>query len=298
MSNKSQAHSIANVPDADELSSSLGEVRRHLVNEVKVRQSVIKPIEQSLRALKDPHGNAVALYEAGEALSKKPIELELPKGAEKLFTGLQTLADVHLSELEFTFARDLREAFKEQNIKLTGEPTALIADLFVIKPDLRRKLVEITFSRQSVTDKKIKLDVTQVVSAYQRAQKEICERKVDYDALVQEIYEAYERTLKLAGKQVGTRMGIVDCYRELVLVRQPLSFRKAPSKNSFKDYPKTHFAYDMLELRRQNRLSYNGLRLNLGVSTIEVGGDTAKAMFMATSATEGQFIKDLYFSEK
>jgi len=298
MSNKSQAHSLANVPDADELSSGLSEVRRHLANEVKVRQSVIKPIEQSLRALKDPHSNAVSLYEAGEALSKRPAELELPKGTEKLFTGLQTLADVHLSELEFTFTRDLREAFKEQNIKLTGEPTALIADLFVIKPDLRRKLVEITFSRQSVTDKKIKLDVTQVVSAYQRAQKEICERKVDYDALVQEIYEAYERTLKLAGKQVGTRMGIVDCYRELVLVRQPLSFRKAPSKNSFKDYPKTHFAYDMLELRRQNRLGYNDLRLNLGVSTIEVGGDTAKAMFLATSATEGQFIKDLYFSEK
>lgn len=298
MSNKSQAHSVANVPDAEELSSGLGEARRQLVNEVKIRQSVIKPIEQSLRALKDPHSNAVALYEAGEALEKRPADLELPKGAEKLFTELQTLADAHLSELEFTFARDLREAFKEQNIKLTGEPTALIADLFIIRPDLRRKLVEITFSRQSVTDKKIKLDVAQVVSAYQRAQKDICERKVDYDELIKEIYEAYERTLKLAGKQVGARMSIVDCYRELVLVRQPLSFRKAPSKNSFKDYPKTHFAYDMLELRRQNKLGYNGLRLNLGVSTIETGGDTAKAMFLATSATEGQFIRDLYFSEK
>jgi hypothetical protein len=298
MSNKSQAHSIASVPDANELSSNLSEVRRQLANEVKMRRDVIKPIEQSLRALKDPHSNAVALHEASVALEKRNAELELPKGAEKLFTQLQTLADTHLKELEFTFARDLREAFKEQNIKLTGEPTALIADLFVIKPDLRRKQVEITFSRQSVTDKKIKLDVAQVVSAFERARRDICERKIDCSELVQEIYEAYERTLKLAGKTVGSRMGIVDCYRELVLVRQPLSFRKTPSKNSFKDYPKTHFAFDMLELRRQNKLSYNGLRLNLGVATIDVGSDTTKAMFLATSAMEGQFIKDLYFSEK
>jgi hypothetical protein len=284
---------------SEELSANLSEVRRVLSGEVKARQNVIKPIEQALRALKDPHSNAVALYEAGVALDKAAPEIELPRGAQKLFAELKTLADEHLSELEFTFAKDLREAFKsELDMKLTGEVTALVADLFVIKPDLRRKQVEMTFSRQPVTAKKIKLDVMQVVGTYERARKEICERKVDYGELIQEIFEAYERTLKLAGKQLGARMSIVDCYRELVLVRQPLGFRKAPSKNSFKDYPKTHFAYDILELRQQGKLTYNGLRLNLGVSTIETGGDTAKAMFLATGANEGQFIRDLYFSEK
>lgn len=284
---------------SEELSANLSEVRRVLSTEVKSRQNVIKPIEQALRALKDPHSNAVALYEAGVALDKSATEIELPRGAQKLFTELKNLADTHLSELEFTFAKDLREAFKsELDMKLSGESTMLVADLFLIKPDIRRKQVEITFSRQPVTAKKIKLDVMQVVSAYERARKEICERKVDYDALIQEIFEAYERTLKLDGKQIGFRQNIVACYRELVLVRQPLGFRKAPSKNSFKDYPKTHFAYDMLELRRNKKLTYKGLRLNLGVSTIETGGDTAKAMFLATGANEGQFIRDLYFSEK
>jgi len=284
--------------DAEEMTAELNEVRRQLTNEVNQRRTVLKPIEQALRALKDPHNNAVALYEAGAALENSPTELELPEGANQLFKELQTLADTHLSELEFTFVRDLREAFTANGITLSGEPNALVAELFVIKPDIRRKQVEMTFSRQPVSGKKIKLDVALVVSSYERARREICQRKVDYEELIKEIFEAYERTLKLAGKPMETRMSIVDCYRELVLVRQPLSFRKTPSKNSFKDYPKTHFAYDMLELRRQNKLNYNGLRLNLGTSTIDVGGDTARVMFLATEATQGQFIKDLYFAKK
>lgn len=284
--------------EVEEITAELSEVLRELTDEVNQRRKVLKPIEQAIRGLKDPHNNAVALFEAGAALENAPEDLELPAGANRIFNELRTLADTHLSELEFTFVRDLREAFQEIEITLAGEPNALVAELFVIKPDIRRKQVEMTFSRQPVSARKIKLDVAQVVTAFERGRREICERKTDYDELIKEIFDAYERTLKLAGKPVGTRMGIVDCYRELVLVRQPLSFRKTPSKNSFKDYPKTHFAYDMLELRRQNKLDYDGLRLNLGTSTIDTGGDTARVMFLATGATEGQFIKDLYFTEK
>ena len=282
--------------DVSGLALSLGEARRQLLNEVKLRRDIIKPIEQALRALKDPHSNAVALYEATMLLEKPPEELILPDGYDSLVAELRTLADGKLSELEFTFARDLRASFKGKGVKLEGSPSELIADLFVIKPDLRKKQVQMNFSRQPVTGKKIKLDVDQVVSAYERARREICGRKVDPDELLAELFEAYGRTLKLAGKQMGARVGLVDCYRELVLVRQPLGFRKTPSKLSFVDYPKTHFAYDMLELRRRHKLSHQGHRLNLGTATIDVGSDTTRAMFLATGATEGQFIKDIYFT--
>jgi hypothetical protein len=281
--------------DASALTTGLSEVRRQLANELKLRQSIIKPMDGALRALKDPHKNAVALHEATALLEQPPEEVALPNNYGKLVKQLRAIAETNLSELEFTFARDLREAFAEQGIKIGGPPTELIADLFVIRPDLRKKQVQITFSRQSVTKGAIKLDVERVVTAYQRAQKEICERKVDYKELLGELFEAYARTLKLGGKQIGARAGIVDCYRELVLVRQPLGFRKTPSKSSFVDYPKTHFAYDMLQLRRSHNLVHDGHRLNLGTATIDVGSDTTKAMFLATGATEGQFIKDLYF---
>ena len=269
--------------DYSALTSGMTEVRRQLIVEVKLRQAVIKPLDGALRALKDPHKNAVALHEATTSLETPPDEVTLPNSYNKLVKRARALADENLSELEFTFARDLREAFAEQKIKLDGPPTELIADLFVIKPDLRKKQVAITFSRQPVTKGAVKLEVERVVTAYQRARKEICERKVNYDELLGELFEAYQRTLKLDGKPVGTRMGIVDCYRELVLVRQPLGFRKTPSKSSFVDYPKTHFAYDMLQLRRKHSLLHKGHRLNLGTATIDVGADTTKAMFLVVA---------------
>ena len=143
-------------------------------------------------------------------LQQTPPELPLPKDFGRLVGQLRELADAKLSELEFTFARDLRAAFTEQGLKLEGPPAELIADLFVIKPDLRKKQVTITFSRQPVTSKKIKLDVDQVVTAYQRSYKEICERKVDLNGLLAELFEAYQRNLKLIGKSTGTRASIVD----------------------------------------------------------------------------------------
>jgi hypothetical protein len=300
MNNKTGSASLQiSQADASELSNALADARRQLAAEVKIRRDVIKPIEQALRALKNPHDNAVALYEASIALDRPAEGLAWPKEYNTTIKSLRALADAQLSELEFTFARDLRAAFKEKGITLAGSPTKLIADLFVIEPDLRKKQVHITFSRQPVTAKKIKLDVEQVLAAYERARREICERKVDLNGLIAELFEAYQRLLKLSGKNIGARVGIVECYRELVLVRQPLSFRRAPSRQSFVDYPKTHFVYDMLELRRKNRLTHEGHRLNLGTATIEVTGDSTRAIFLATGATEGQFIKDIYFiSEK
>ena len=282
--------------DTVTLSAGLDEVRRVLAGEVKLRVTVIKPLEIALRALKDPHRNAVALAEASAVLEQPPPDLTLPTGYQKFVRQLRAVADEKLSELEFAFARDLREAFKEKGLKLAGSPGELVADLFLIKVDMRRKQVEMTFSRQPVTAKKIRLSVEQVLAAYERGRRDICERKLDLDKLLQELFEAYQRVLKLTDKQMGTRTSIVDCYRELVLVRQPLAFRKYPSKQSFLDYPKTYFAYDMLQLRRRQKMTHEGHRLNLGTATIDVGSDTARAMFLATGATEGQFIKDLYFT--
>ncbi|HMY72754.1 MAG TPA: hypothetical protein PLQ88_13120, partial [Blastocatellia bacterium] len=56
----------------------IGEVRRSLAGEVKLRQAVIKPLNQALRTLTDPHKNAVALHKA-----TPPAEMSLPNACGK-----------------------------------------------------------------------------------------------------------------------------------------------------------------------------------------------------------------------
>jgi hypothetical protein len=283
----------------ENLTADLSEIRKVLSNEVKLRSNVIKPLENALRALKDPHKNAVDLAEAHATLEKPPIELALPDNYTQSIQQLKEIADENLAELEFTFARDLRAAFAEKGITLGGNSASeMTAELFVIKVDMRRKQVDMTFSRQPVTDKKIKLNVEQVIAVYERAKKDICERNVDLKVLSGELFEAYNRVLRLSEKSIGTRTIIVDCYRELIMVRQPASFRKTPSKQKFVDYPKTHFAFDMMQLRRSQAMNFDGHRLNLGTATIDVGSDSARAMFLATDANEGQFIQHLYFTKE
>ena len=285
--------------NAEILAAGLSEIRKVLAAEVKLRSDVIKPLENAVRGLKDAHKNAVVLAESVALLENPSAELALPENYQSAVQQLKSVADENLAELEFTFARDLREAFAEKGITLGGSSASeLIAELFVIKVDMRRKQVDMTFSRQPVTDKKIKLNVEQVVAVYERARKEICERNVDLNALLGELFEAYQRVLRLSEKPIGTRTIIVDCYRELILVRQPASFRKTPSKQKFVDYPKTHLAFDMMQLRRSQKMIFDGHRLNLGTATIDVGSDSARAMFLATGANEGQFIQHLYFTQE
>ena len=148
--------------DVSALTTGLAEVRRQLAGEVKARLALMKPLDQAQRALKDAHQNAVALHEATALLEQPSEELVLPSHYHELVHAVRAIADENLAELEFTFARDLREAFDAIGIMLEGPPNELIAELFVIKPDLRKKQVTMTFSRQPVTKGAVKLDVEKV----------------------------------------------------------------------------------------------------------------------------------------
>ncbi len=280
------------------LTSSLSSIRSRLTEEVRRRKAVITPVEKILSALKDPHHNAVTLYEATQLLAKVSKTLVSPEESEPLINQLNLIAREKLSDLQFSFARDLRLAFEEKGITLEGPPEKLVAGLFVIHVNMATRQVNMTFSHQPVTDKKVKLDVNRVVSAYQRAKREICERNTNIEELLKQIFETCQRVLKLGDKPPEERAPIVECYRELVLTKQSNAFRKAPSKGGFLDYPKTHFIYDMLVARQENRLTFENNKLNFGPSTIEVGADSSKALFLADSALNGHFIKDIYFTRE
>lgn len=288
--------SVSEVNHQELLAASLSSLRSRLAEEVRKRQAIIKPLEKILWALKNPHHNAVALYETTQLLAKVSKSLITPEESEPLINQLNIIAREKLSDLEFSFARDLRQAFEEKGITLEGPPNKLIAGLFVIQINMANRQVNMTFSHQPVTDKKIKLDVDKVISAYQRAKKEICERNANIEELIKQLFESYQRVLKLTDKPIGERAPIVECYRELVLTKQSGTFRKSPSKGAFVDYPKTHFVFDMLVARQENRLTFDDNKLNFGTSTIEVGADSAKALFIANSALHGQYIKDIYFT--
>lgn len=286
------------VSPQEALTTALSNLRSRLAEEVRKRQATIKPIEKILWALKNPHHNAVTLYETTQLLAKASKSLVTLEESEPLISQLNIIAREKLSDLEFSFARDLRQAFEERGIILEGPPNKLVAGLFVIQVNMASRQVHMTFSHQPVTDKKIKLDVDKVISAYQRAKKEICERNANIEELIKQFFESYQRVLKLTDRQVEERAPIVECYRELVLTKQSGAFRKSPSKVAFVDYPKTHFIFDMLVARQENRLTFDGNKLNFGTSTIEVGADSAKALFIANSALHGQYIKDVYFTKE
>jgi hypothetical protein len=279
----------------EEISLSLTKLRANLAARSKEYAASLKAADRALKAMKEPAKNAVELGEAVEELKKKGAGLIPSEESDNLLQSLDGIARRVMDEAIFSFGRDLRSAFETQGLTMSGSGDRFVAEPFLIELDRRKGLVNIKYGRESVIAKPVVMDPVKVVSAYNSAAKTLTKRKTNPVELLKLLFEACDRVITSAGLKIGDRVNIVDCYRELVWLRQSPAFRKAPSKNAFTEYPRSHFAYDLYQLQRGNTLSYKGYRLQLGAATIDVTGDDARSMWIPSGAEEGRYVMDVYW---
>lgn len=279
----------------EEISLSLTKLRADLAARSRAYAASLKAADGVLKAMKDPAKNAVELSGAVEELKKNGGGLIPSEEFGILMHELEETAQRVMDEATFSFGRDLRSAFEAQGLTVSGSGDRFVAEPFLIELDKKRGRVDLKYGRESVIPKPVSMDPVRVFSAYSTASKSLTGRKISPAELLKIMFEAYGRAVASAGLKFGDRVNIADFYREVVWLRQSPAFRKAPSKNAFTDYPRTHFAYDVNQLQRGNTLSYKGHRLQLGAATIDVTGDESRSMWIASGAEEGRYVMDVYW---
>lgn len=282
----------------DEIIAALTSLRADAAAKAKAHADTQKAIDGILKALKDPARNAVALGEEVAALKKSGQGVAPSETYELLARRLTEIADKVLDDAAFAFARDLRAAFEAEGVTLNGSGERFVAEPFIIEVDKQRGKVNLKFGRETMNAKPVALDPARVVAAYHTASKALAGRRFNPGELLRQFFEAYNRVIASAGAQPGERANVVDCYRELVWLKQSDAFRRAPAKNSFADYPRAHFTYDMLQLRRQNLLTHKNHRLHFGTATIDATGNESRAIWMPDGADEGRYIMDVYWTKE
>ena len=90
-------------------------------------------------------------------------------------------------------------------------------------------------------------------------------------------------------------MGIIDCYYELVLLRQSRSFNSSPSKRNFTDYTRAQFVHDLDRFGSQ--LRHQGQRLILHTATKTQAESPSRSLWVisGTGPHDGQYVADLEF---
>jgi hypothetical protein len=213
----------------------------------------------------------------------------LPPLDQELQQAQRALAD--------TFGQALRAALAEQGIAIGGRPPRFEVGRFEIVANFVSRGASISYGKDVVV-KRVPLSVESVVNAYGREVKAIMGRNEDGARWVEQFYQAWENARKKRGTH-DKRANIVECYFELVLLRQPRGFRSAPGKSGFVDYSRAQFAYDFFEFVGTQQREYKGLRAFGHTATKSSTESAEKSIWIVEgdSPHAGRYIADVVFDK-
>ena len=272
-----------------------------LRREAKTLAALVTALRDALAALRGETVDVVKLGHAYQALQTGAQRARLQDGTlDALMPDLLQELQQAQRTLGETFGQALRHAVAELGIEIGGRPPRFEIGRFDIEADFVNRTAAISYGK-NLLSRRVPLSVEAVIKAYQRETKAIMGRNEDGARWIEQFYTAWQSALRrreAAGRPSGERANIVDCYYELVLLRQGRTFRSAPSKQTFVDYTRAQFAYDFFEFANRERRAYQGLRVFAHTATKSQADSADKSIWIVegTGPHDGRFVADVVFS--
>jgi hypothetical protein len=231
-------------------------------------------------------GHALATLQAGK-LPDRAVAALLPQLEEELAEGQRNLGA--------TFGLALRHALAERGVELGGRPPEFELGPFALSADFVSRSGTLSYGKTLVA-RRVPLSVEAVIRTYAREAKAITGRDEDGAKWIEQLHNAWEAVRRRKGG-AEPRANIVECYYELVLLRQSKSFRSAPSKQAFTDYTRAQFAHDFFAFTSRQPQIHQGLRAFGLVATKSQADSAERSIWIVEgdSPHTGRYIADVKF---
>ena len=279
--------------------------------QLHLKEDTIDPLLPDLRReLKMLAVLVGALKEASVALRSEPVDvvrldkalMHLPSARQqdilKLIPELNQELELAQQALGDEFGAKLRDALAAQGITISGRPPKFEIGRFELEANFAKRLITLRYGKDVVVPRTL-ITVEATLKAYQNAAKAVTGRTQDGKAWIGQFYEAYQRTRRKLDID-GKRINIVDCYIEMVILRQGRAFLVEPGKHSISDYSRAQFIYDFYEFTNRQRLAHNGQVVKAHVATKSQVDNPTKSMWIVEGDTphDGRYIADLEFEKE
>lgn len=270
----------------DSIDPLLPDLRR----ELKMLIAIAGALKDAATALRSDPVDVVRLDKAIATLqpaAQQDISILLPELGEELNVAQRTLGD--------QFGEKLRDALAQMGITIDGRAPKFTVGRFELDANFAKRFVTVRYGNDMVIPR-VHITVEATIKAYQSAAKQVTERAQDGKVWIAQFYEAYHSARRKRASE-GTRVNIVDCYMELVLLRQGRSFASEPSKRTFTDYTRAQFIYDFYEFTGNQRLAHNGQFVKAHVATKAQVDNPIKSMWIVEGDAphDGRYIADIEF---
>ena len=281
------------------------------LSNLRMKEEIVDPLLPDLRReLKVLATLTGALKESATALRSEPIDVVRLDKAITILQGArqQEVADL-LPELneELTlaqrrlgdeFGQKLRDALDAQGIKIGGRAPMFEIGRFEMEANFAKRFITLHYGKDLVVPR-APVTIEAAIKVYDSASKTIMGRNQNGQSWIGQFYEAYE-TAKRKRNIDNRRVNIVECYVEMVLLRQGRTFSSEPSKRTFTDYTRAQFSYDFYEFAHRQRLAHDGYTIKAHVASKSQTDSAAKSMWIVEgdSPYDGRYIADIEFEKE
>ena len=269
-------------------------VQLDLRRESKALADQIKAIRDAMSALQGDIVDLIKLDRAVQALKGSSVD---DSHLDALMPDLNHEIEQAQARLGDEFGEALRDALAEMGVAIGGRPPRFEAGRYEIIANFVNRTAAINYGKTEVVPR-VRLSLDTLLKAYQSAVQSIEGRKEDGNRWIEQFYTAWQTAQLKQGKNAA-RVNIIECYYEMVLLRQKRTFNSAPSKQSFVDYSRAQFAYDFYEFTHRQRLSYNGLYVAAHTATKSQTDTTSRSLWIVEGSAphDGRYVADIGFEK-
>jgi len=267
-------------------------VQPDLRRESKAVANQVKAIRGAIAALQGDMVDLIGLDRAYQFLLASPLQ----DGEQAaVLSELAQEVEQAQARLGSEFGAALRDALAGLGITVGGRPPHFEVGRFEIDANFVNRTASISYGK-TVLVPRVKLSLDTLIKAYQSQVAAVEGRGEDGKQWMQQFYAAWENARCKTNKNTA-RVNIVDCYYELVLLRQKRTFNSAPAKRNFVDYDRAQFAYDFYEFTHRQRLAYEGLFVKAHTATKSQADSPSRSMWIVEGSRphDGQYISDVAF---
>jgi len=224
-------------------------------------QSIAKLLSAYTKNVDAPVDNAHLMEKQCENIDKHVQVLPEGKMRNRLQQWLaaerKRIAD-NKEEFKIQFGQKLQALFKEKDISIKGQYPLLRISFYTLKLDFEFGQASLFFGPE----------IEEIINRLPLHPQAIFDAVLDYDQqlhtlehspdeYLEDMYQAYNRSLRVHDKVFGEKMLISDVLREFVVLQQNKKFFIDTRKNNFKEFPRTKLAYIFYTIKQSGATKHS-----------------------------------------
>ena len=284
----------------EELLTTLRDAQAALEPRFKGLRDATGALKAAARLASEEKADALPMQKALVKLQQAAAQLDDPT-LDAATAAFEAETQRALDALAFDFARDLKESFEARGERVEGRPPRLSVGPLVLEIDAAARKARWFYGKEALTNP-LPLSLQAIMRAYEQQRRAIVQRESDTQGLLAELYRAWSAEIEgRTRRPAGNRLNLVEIYGKVVMNRQSARFWNAPSRATFKDYPRAHFVRDLTRAQGQPTVTVDGARyrLRLGTATKSQADNASRSIWLPSgdSALDGDYYSDITFEQ-